>query len=60
MGYFRGFLSQAAKLACLASLILACSCLAPLSNSFTGRSLGQGRIGLEGEAVTAGSKVTSA
>jgi len=55
MGHFRSFPSHALKLICLASLILTWSCLAPLSNNFTGRSLGQGRVGLEGGAVTAGS-----
>jgi hypothetical protein len=49
------FLGLAIKSLGLASLVLACSCLAPLSNSFTGRSLGQGKVGLEGGAIAAGS-----
>jgi hypothetical protein len=55
MEHFRSFPGRAVKLICLASLILACSCLAPLSNSFTGRSLGKGKVGLEGGAIAAGS-----
>lgn len=46
-------LSQAVKFLCLAILILACSCLAPLSNNFTGRSLGKGKVGLEGGVIIA-------
>ena len=47
--------SQAVKFLCLASLVLACSCLAPFSNNFTGRSLGKGKVGLEGGVIAAGS-----
>jgi hypothetical protein len=55
MGHISSIPNRAAKWLCVASLILASSCLAPLSNNFTGRSLGQGKVGLEGGAVTAGS-----
>jgi hypothetical protein len=44
-----------AKVLLLTNLVLACSCLAPLSNNFTGRSLGQGKVGLEAGVVAAGS-----
>ena len=49
------FLGLTIKSLGLTSLVLACSCLAPLFNNFTGRSLGQGKVGLEGGAVAAGS-----
>ena len=55
MGQKCRLLGRAIKSLCLASLVLTCSCLAPLSSNFTGRSLGQGKVGLEGGAIAAGS-----
>jgi hypothetical protein len=34
--------------------LLAAGCLAPLSNSFTARSLGKGKIGLDGGVLNVG------
>lgn len=47
------------KVLVVISLILTSACIAPLSSNFTGRSLGRGKIGLDGGAVLAESAIPS-